>query len=206
MSSTYFRNVRVVKTVIFPWKNSNYTENIYALFFETAESNVRNFNGGLCWHEWLYKVGTYESIMREVCHCSFDFETRCSQWKPANKTPEGFIHTCRNAIKNAAESATLNHDERFIFINKKDAIAPIIEKIGELEGVDVSTSFDDYYAVRSSDIALMYWIDQFVGMCKDNYLHMTPIDFAKNYCNNENVYFNCEQIVALFKEDNVKTA
>lgn len=204
MSSTYFRGVKIFKSEFVPWTSRpESTETIYAMIVDTAESNVRNYNGGLCWHEWVFKVGTYEQLMRIVCESSYDFEVGNCQWKPANKTPEGFIHTCRNAIKNADSNYNLGYQtfRSFDKVGKKHLI-PLIEKLGELDGLRLEDN-TYYLSLQSNDIKLMYLINAFIRECEEDCGDMTPFEYAKKYASHRGyIPFNCPQITKIFAKEN----
>lgn len=201
MGSTYFRKVEVVKTEFYPYLDKTFTDNVYVVFFETAESNVRNYNGGLCWHKYIWKIGTYSEVMRDICRMSYEFEDGICQWKPANKTPEGFIHTCRKAIKDAVMQDKLNCEESFIN-TFDDGINELLKKFGELDGVEYQTYFDNGGILRSKDIVLMYSIKKFVELCKEECKATlsTPLEYMKKYCNSNGYFAQKSPIIAnLFK-------
>lgn len=201
MSATYFKNVKVFKKMYSPFANSpEYKDSAYVMVVETAESNVRGPKNALCWHEWIFAIGTYSEIMRKVCSASYEFEICLAQWKPIQKTPEGFIHTCRNIIKNAEEKDTLHTSFNFICSEgENDPINELIVKMGEVEGLRLNKSFGSY-ALASNDIELIYFANSFVRMCKDNYKNIPPIEFAKEYANRTGtIPFNCPKILNVFK-------
>ena len=200
MSSTYFRKIEVVKTSFHPYANLTITDDVFAVYFETAESNVRDYNGGLCWNKYVWKIGTYSELMRDICSMSYSFEDGGCKWKPANKTPEGFIHTCRKAIQDAVVQDKLNSEERFISTFDKDE-NELLKKLAELEGVEYQTYFDNGGVLLSKNIVLMYYIRKFVEYCRDE-KGVTPIEFAKQYFNKKGyISMNCTPLINLFKEE-----
>jgi hypothetical protein len=101
MSSTWFKNVRALKTDLHYGTAYHFTETGYILIADTAESNVTNDNGGHPYHEWIMAEGTYDEVLRKVCQIAIDFETGMAKWKPNAKDACGFIRMCKKALENA---------------------------------------------------------------------------------------------------------
>lgn len=201
MSATYFREVKVYKSSYVPYpSNVEYRENIYAMIVETAESNVRDDRGGLCWHHWLFHFGTYEDLMKRICEASYHFETCSSQWKPNKKTPEGFIHTCRKAILEAVEQDCIGNYP-FFSPTKYDS-KEFIKKIGEIEGVRLNEHYYGTTAFESNSIKTMYIVDRFIRHCKDycECYNMTVMEYAKQQSTKGCFSYNVPQIAEIFKD------
>lgn len=125
MSTTYFKNVRALKTEKTIY--NNYKTNVYLLIVKTAESNVLSNSGKHCYHEWIYASGEYDEVMRKVFNGAINFDVGSDVWKPNKKDSIGFIKICKKALDNAVETTMipnniygtvywgLNKDFDFIF-------------------------------------------------------------------------------------------
>ena len=107
MSSTWFKNVRALKTDLHFGTTYTYTETGYILIADTAESNVTDDKGGHPYHEWIVASGTFDEVMRKVCMIAVDFETGMAKWKPNAKDAAGFIRMCKKALENAKDAETI---------------------------------------------------------------------------------------------------
>lgn len=105
MSSTIFRKVRAVKSEITgTYRNGlEYTDTVYVLLAETAESNVYNADGSRCFIWSVYAYGSYLDVVKKVCLNAYYFEDGCSCGMA--KSAESFIRKCKKALEDA-ETAT----------------------------------------------------------------------------------------------------
>lgn len=189
MSSTWIKSVKAFKT------NDERKNEKFVFFLETAESNVTSDNGGHVYHEWLFTSGDYFDVMRDVLKIAFDFEGGMAKWKPANKTPEGFIRTCRKALKNAFEVETLSLPVRFAYCDGDNKeLKEIFEILAKYPSVKITY---DYLGVHleSLEILAICKIRNFLDGLKRNYGKKAKLLEAKEYVFN---VFRNDSIYKLF--------
>ena len=170
MGSTWFKSVRALKTDI-SFYNGTYTETQYVLIAETADSNLRNFNGGHDYHEWIYASGNYLNVMRQVCRYSVDFDSGIAKWKPNAKDSCGFIRMCKKALDDAKEATTIpNSILGIIFYGDNDnrVFRSIIDLYKDKANVVVKKMYGND-VLTSQDLKTYILISRDVENMKDDY-------------------------------------
>lgn len=200
MGSTWFNKVTGYK--------SENSENVlfgeYILIASATSSNVTGIDGKHEYSDFLFCVGDYYDCFKEICATSAEFEGGTAKWKPSNKTPEGFIRTCRNALKNAMTITTFpEYYMLWVADDNKDPLGEILLKFEGFPGVK-TMKFYDCQRIDSNNVNFivnfMRFKTQILNYCKSEKKDLN-IEIVKELVAKQYFYKVDEKILAIFKEN-----